>query len=60
MFSHIDVLVIDDWAIAPMPETERRDRLVHNAHRVEMRGDSMRMARPTGIRECFPNLKTRS
>ena len=78
----IDVLVIDDWAMAPLSEPERRDfweicedryqvrstiltsqlpvsrwheqigdptladgildRLVHNAHRIEMRGDSMR------------------
>lgn len=81
----IDVLVIDDWAMAPLSETERRDfweicedryqvrstiltsqlpvsrwheqigdptladgildRLVHNAHRIEMRGDSMRKSR---------------
>jgi len=80
--SRIDVLVIDDWAMAPLAETERRDfweicedryqvrstvltsqlpvarwheqigdptaadgildRLVHNAHRIEMRGNSMR------------------
>src|SRR5689334_10107765 len=84
-FSRIDVLVIDDWAMAPLSETERRDfweicedryqtrstiltsqlpvarwheqigdptaadgildRLVHNAHRIEMRGDSMRKKR---------------
>lgn len=83
--SRIDVLVIDDWAMAPLAETERRDfweicedryqtrstiltsqlpvsrwheqigdataadgildRLVHNAHRLEMRGDSMRKQR---------------
>jgi DNA replication protein DnaC len=83
----IDVLVIDDWAMAPLAETERRDfweicedryqtrstiltsqlpvarwheqigdataadgildRLVHNAHRIEMRGDSMRKKRVT-------------
>jgi DNA replication protein DnaC len=76
------VLVVDDWAMAPMAESERRDfweiaedryqtrsmiltsqlpvsrwheligdptladaildRLVHNAHRIEMRGESMR------------------
>ena len=81
----IDVLVIDDWAMAPLTEPERRDfweicedryqvrsviltsqlpvarwheqigdptvadgildRLVHNAHRIEMRGDSMRKKR---------------
>jgi DNA replication protein DnaC len=81
----IDVLVIDDWAMAPLNETERRDlweisedryqtrstiltsqlpisrwheqigdptiadgildRLVHNAHRIEMRGESMRKKR---------------
>jgi len=79
--SRIDVLVIDDGAMAPLSEPERRDfweicedryqmrstiltsqlpvsrwheqigdptladgildRLVHNAHRIEMRGDSM-------------------
>ena len=84
-FARIDVLVIDDWAMAPLAETERRDfweisedryqtrstiltsqlpvarwheqigdataadgildRLVHNAHRIEMRGDSMRKMR---------------
>lgn len=84
-FTRIDVLVIDDWAMAPLAETERRDfweicedryqtrstiltsqlpvarwheqigdptaadgildRLVHNAHRIEMRGDSMRKKR---------------
>ena len=84
-FSRIDVLVIDDWAMAPLAENERRDfweicedryqtrstiltsqlpvarwheqigdataadgildRLVHNAHRIEMRGDSMRKKR---------------
>ena len=83
--SRIDVLVIDDWAMAPLSEPERRgvweicedryqvrstiltsqlpvsrwheqigdptladgilDRLVHNAHRIEMRGDSMRKNR---------------
>ena len=80
--SRIDVLVVDDWAMAPLSEPERRDfweicedryqvrstvltsqlpvsrwheqicdptladgildRLAHNAHRIEMRGDSMR------------------
>src|SRR5690348_12526568 len=83
--SRIHVLIIDDWAMAPLAETERRDfweicedryqarsmiltsqlpvarwheqigdptaadgildRLVHNAHRIEMRGDSMRKKR---------------
>jgi DNA replication protein DnaC len=86
-FSRIDVLVIDDWAMAPLAEAERwdfweicedryqtrstiltsqlpvtrwheqigdptaadgiLDRLVHNAHRLEMRGDSMRKKRGT-------------
>jgi DNA replication protein DnaC len=80
--ARIDVLVVDDWAMAPLNENERRDfweicedryqtrstvltsqvpvakwheqigdptladgildRLVHNAHRIEMKGDSMR------------------
>jgi DNA replication protein DnaC len=84
-FGRVDVLVIDDWAMAPMTESERRDfweiceeryqtrstvltsqlpvaqwheqigdptmadgildRLVHNAHRIEMRGESMRKKR---------------
>jgi DNA replication protein DnaC len=83
--ARIDVLVIDDWAMAPLNEAERReiweicedryqtrstiltsqlpvsrwheqigdptiadgilDRLVHNAHRIEMRGESMRKKR---------------
>jgi DNA replication protein DnaC len=83
--SRIDVMVIDDWAMAPLAESERRDfweicedryqvrsmiltsqlpvakwheqigdptladgildRMVHNAHRIEMRGDSMRKGR---------------
>jgi DNA replication protein DnaC len=78
----VDVLVVDDWAMTPLNETERRDfweiceeryqtrstiltsqvpvaswheqigdatvadgildRLVHNAHRIELRGESMR------------------
>ncbi|MDQ2950414.1 MAG: ATP-binding protein [Acidobacteriota bacterium] len=85
--TRIDVLVIDDWAMASLAETERRDfweicedryqtrstiltsqlpvarwheqigdptaadgildRLVHNAHRIEMCGDSMRKKRGT-------------
>jgi len=80
--ARVDVLVVDDWAMAPLQETERRDfweiceeryqarstiltsqvpvaqwheqigdptiadgildRLVHNAHRIELCGDSMR------------------
>lgn len=80
--SRIDVLVVDDWAMAPLTENERRDfweicedryqtrstvltsqvpvkswheqigdvtvadgildRLVHNAHRIELKGESMR------------------
>lgn len=83
--ARIDVLVIDDWAMAPLTEAKRRDfweicedryqnrsmiltsqlpvskwheqigdptladgildRLVHNAHRLEMKGDSMRKTR---------------
>jgi len=79
------VLVIDDWAMAPLTESERRDfieicddryqtrstvltsqlpvmnwhsqigdptladsildRLVHNAHRIELKGESMRRKR---------------
>jgi DNA replication protein DnaC len=81
----VDVMVIDDWVMAPLTETELRDfweiceeryqrrstiltsqlpitrwheqigdptladgildRLVHNAHRIEMKGDSMRKNR---------------
>jgi DNA replication protein DnaC len=83
--ARVDVLVVDDWAMAPLSENERRevweicedryqarstvltsqlpvsrwheqigdptiadgilDRLVHNAHRIEMRGESMRKKR---------------
>jgi DNA replication protein DnaC len=83
--SRIDVLVVDDWAMAPLNESERRDfweiaedryqtrsfilasqlpvarwheqigdptvadgildRLVHNAHRIELGGESMRKVR---------------
>jgi DNA replication protein DnaC len=79
---HVDVLIVDDWAMAPLAEAERRDfleicdtryqarsvlltsqipiaswhsqigdptiadsildRLVHNAHRIELQGESMR------------------
>jgi DNA replication protein DnaC len=81
----VDVLIVDDWAMAPMTEPERRDfleicdsryqvcstlltsqlpisswhaqigdptiadsildRLVHNAHRIELQGESMRRKR---------------
>lgn len=81
----VDVLVVDDWVMAPMTEAERRDvleicdaryqarsmlltsqlpvaswhaqigdptvadsildRLVHNAHRIELQGESMRRKR---------------
>jgi hypothetical protein len=91
--SGIDVLVIDDWAMAPLSEPERRDfweicedryqvrsliltsqlpvtrwheqigdptvadgildRLVHDAHRIEMRGDSMRKNRGKLNRKLF-------
>jgi DNA replication protein DnaC len=83
--SRVDVLVVDDWAMAPLTESERRDfleiideriqtrstlltsqlpvaawhaqigdpttadsildRLVHNAHRIELQGESMRKKR---------------
>jgi DNA replication protein DnaC len=83
--SRIDVLLIDDWAMAPLAEAERRDfweicedryqtrsliltsqlpvskwheqigdptladgildRIVHNAHRIEMLGETMRKSR---------------
>ncbi len=83
--SRVDVLIVDDWAMAPLTESERRDfleitderyqtrstlltsqlpvaawhaqigdpttadsildRLVHNAHRIELQGESMRKTR---------------
>ena len=83
--ARLDVLVVDDWAMAPLADSERRDflevcedryqkrsmiltsqlpvaqwherigdptladsildRLVHNAHHIEMRGESMRKKR---------------
>ena len=85
--ARVDVLIIDDWAMAPLTESERRDfleiaedrynarstiltsqipisqwheqigdptfadsildRLVHNAHRIELKGDSMRKTKGT-------------
>jgi len=88
--ARLDVLLIDDWAMAPLNESERRDfweicedryqtrsmiltsqlpvakwheqigdptvadgildRLVHNAHRLELRGDSMRKRRSQAAR----------
>jgi len=99
------VLVVDDWAMAPMTEPERRDfweiaedryqtrsivltsqlpvsrwheqigdptladsildRLVHNAHRIEMRGESMRkqlisLTRDLSLCGCFVTDKARS
>ena len=83
--SQTDVLIVDDWAMAPLTDTERRDvleifddryqtrstiltsqlpvaswhaqigdptiadsildRLVHNAHRIELKGESLRKKR---------------
>jgi len=46
--SRIDCLVIDDWHEQigdPTLADGILDRLVHNAHRIEMRGDSMRKSR---------------
>jgi DNA replication protein DnaC len=83
--SRLDLLIVDDWAMAPLTEPERRDfleicdgryqvhstlltsqlpvaswhpqigdptvadsildRLVHNAHRIELKGESMRKKR---------------
>jgi len=89
---HVDVLIVDDWAMAPLTEAERRDfleicdtryqarstlltsqlpvanwhaqigdptiadsildRLVHNAHRIELKGESLRRKRgPKGGKE---------
>ena len=93
--SRVDVLVVDDWAMAPLAENERRDfweiceeryqtrstiltsqvpvaswheqigdatvadgildRLVHNAHRIEMTGESMRKSRA-----AKPEVKTKN
>ena len=87
----IDLLIVDDWAMAPLAEAERRDfleicdaryqvrstlltsqipvaswhaqigdptiadsildRLVHNAHRLELKGESMRKKRGPGGKE---------
>jgi DNA replication protein DnaC len=89
--SRIDVLLLDDFAMAPLKDTERRDfleicddryqrrsliltsqmplahwheqigdptvadsildRLVHNAHRIELRGDSMRKKKHKPVEE---------
>lgn len=87
----VDLLIVDDWAMAPLSEAERRDflevcdaryqarstlltsqipvaswhaqigdptiadsildRLVHNAHRLELKGESMRKKRGPGGKE---------
>ena len=87
----IDLLIVDDWAMAPMTDAERRDfleisdtryqarstlltsqlpvaswhaqigdptladsildRLVHNAHRIELQGESMRKKRARKTRK---------
>src|ERR1019366_4396983 len=98
--ARLEVLVVDDWAMSPLADAERRDfleicedryqrrsiiltsqlpvanwheqigdptladsildRLVHNAHRIEMRGESMRKKRggkeqwPTSLRSENP------
>ncbi len=84
--ARVDVLVVDDWAMAPLSDSERRDfweicedryqlrstiltsqlpvtqwhdqigdptladgildRLVHHAHRIELKGESMRKTKP--------------
>jgi len=90
--TRVDLLIVDDWAMAPMTEAERRDfleicdtryqarstlltsqlpvanwhaqigdptiadsildRLVHNAHRIELKGESLRRKRgPKGGKE---------
>ncbi len=90
----VDLLIVDDWAMAPMTEAERRDfleicdtryqtrstlltsqlpvaswhaqigdptiadstldRLVHNAHRIELKGESMRKKRgPKGGKQTL-------
>ena len=94
----IDLLIVDDWAMAPLAETERRDfleicdaryqarstlltsqipvaswhaqigdptiadsildRLVHNAHRLELKGESMRKKRGAGAKEnCMTSFR---
>jgi DNA replication protein DnaC len=86
--NHVDLIVLDDWLIAPLQDAHRRDlleiiddrydskstmiasqlpvelwhqaigdptladaildRLVHNAHRLEIKGDSLRKAKGVG------------
>ena len=44
--ARIDVLLLDDFAMAPLKDAERRDfRLIHNAHRIELKGESLRKKR---------------
>ena len=94
--SRVEVLIVDDWAMAPLQDAERRDfweicderyqtrstiltsqlpvarwheqigdatiadgildRLVHNAHRIELRGESMRKARTQETGSQIGNL----
>jgi DNA replication protein DnaC len=98
--NHIDLIILDDWLIAPLQDAHRRDlleilddrydnkstliasqlpvelwhqaigdptladaildRLVHNAYRMDIKGESMRKARglaDTGIIQPSPNPK---
>jgi DNA replication protein DnaC len=92
--SRVDVLILDDWAMAPLQDAERRDfweiceeryqtrstiltsqvpvaqwheqigdatiadgildRLVHNAHRIDLRGESMRKSRTKKSESASP------
>jgi DNA replication protein DnaC len=38
-----DLLILDDWGLEPLDAI--LDRLVHNAHRIELTGESLRRAR---------------
>jgi DNA replication protein DnaC len=59
----VDVLVLDDFLLAPMGDAERRDlleiledRLVHNAHVLALRGPSIR--RKKGLGSTQPETTT--
>ncbi|MCX6614594.1 MAG: ATP-binding protein [Acidobacteria bacterium] len=52
--ARIDVLIVDDWAMAPLSDTERRDFLeicddhyqTRSTILIQMQGESMRKKRP--------------
>ena len=54
--ARLDILILDDWGLEPLKAAQRNDlmeimddaildRLMHNAHRIKLKGESMRKTR---------------